>query len=275
MALAAVFFTVQNSIIRHVDHMPTMQLVFFRAIGTAICCMLLLRQKRISFLGHNRKLLVWRAIIGLTAISLFFRALQIMPLGTAVSLRYLSPFFAAILAVIFLGEKMKKIQWLFIFTAFIGVIILKGFDHRISIPALALILTAAFFSGMVYFLIRKIGKSEHHLVVINYFMTLSTVVGGICSIFFWIQPIGVEWLYLISLGLVGFGAQLYMTRALQIAEASTITPFKYLEVVFTLLVGWMWFGEYQTWVQVMAIGIIVMSLIAHVWIKHKSTYRVT
>lgn len=275
MLLATLFFTAQNSIIRFVDHMPTMQLVFFRALGTAICCILLLWRGGIPLLGTNRKLLLWRAVVGLVAISLFFRALQIMPLGTAVSLRYLSPFFTAILAVLFLGEKMKKLQWVFIATAFIGVVLLKGFDTRISFSGLVLILAAAFLSGTVYFLIRKIGTSEHPLVVINYFMSLSVLVGGMSCLFFWTQPKGMEWVYLLSLGLVGFGAQYYMTRSLQLHAASTVTPFKYFEVVFTLMAGWMWFGEYQTGWQIMAIGLIVISLIAHVLVRHRSGQRVT
>ena len=275
MILATLFFTVQNMIIRQVDHMPTMQLVFFRALGTALCCYVLLWRGGISVLGNNRKLLMWRAFVGLIAISLFFRALQIMPLGTAVSLRYLSPFFTAILAVIFLGEKMKRLQWVFIATAFIGVVILKGFDSRISIPALMLILAAAFLSGTVYFLIRKIGTSEHPLVVINYFMSLSVFVGGVSCLFFWTNPIGIEWLYLIGLGLVGFVAQYYMTRSLQLHAASTVTPFKYFEVVFTLIAGWIWFGEYQSEIQILAIAIIVTSLVAHVLVQARSRQRVT
>jgi drug/metabolite transporter (DMT)-like permease len=58
-----------------------------------------------------------------------------MPIGTSVSLRYTSPFFAALLAMIFLGERMQGLQWFFFSMAFVGVVMLKGVDLRISIDA--------------------------------------------------------------------------------------------------------------------------------------------
>lgn len=267
MLISALCFTVLNSAIRYVNHLPTFELVFFRAIGSAVCGLILLRSARIPILGDNRKLLLLRALVGITAMSLFFKSVQMMPLGTAVSLRYLSPFFAAGLAVLLLKEKMHPLQWFFFGTAFIGVLILKGFDHRISLAALAVILVSAFFSGLVYVVIRKIGKSEHPVVVVNYFMCVSTLIGGIACLFNWVQPVGFEWLLLLSMGLFGFVAQVCMTKALQNAEANLITPFKYAEVVFTLLTGWLFFGEYQTWMALLGMGVIVASLLANVWVK--------
>ncbi len=270
MVLSAVFFTGLNSAVRLVDHLPTMQLVFFRAIGTVVCCMFILIKIKEPILGKNHSLLICRAVVGVTSLTLFFKAFQIMPMATAVSLRYLSPFFAAGFAVLLLGEKMKKLQWLFFLTAFGGVLLLKGFDNRITLLGLGLILTSALFSGLVYVTIRKIGKSEHPVVIINYFMVFALIVGGSSSFFSWVQPKGIEWLVLLSLGLFGFGAQLYMTKALQNAEANLIVPFKYTEVVFTLAAGWILFGEPQSWMNLLAISVIILSLLANVWVKQKA-----
>lgn len=192
-----------------------------------------------------------------------------MPMGSAVSLRYLSPFFAAALAIILLGEKVKPLQWLFFGTAFIGVVILKGFDARISMIGLAVILTSSFFSGMVYVVIRKIGQSEHPVVVVHYFMLLSSICAGLMSMLTWQNPQGIEWLLLSCLGILGFVAQYFMTKAMQAAEANLITPFKYAEVVFTILIGWAYFGENQTWIALLGMLIIVASLLANVWVKQR------
>jgi drug/metabolite transporter (DMT)-like permease len=269
MILAALFFTVLNASIRFVDHLPTMQIVFFRALGTVIFCLTIIAKNNIPILGKNRKLLLLRGIVGVAAMAVFFRVMQILPIASAVSLRYLSPFFAAVLAVLFLKEKMRRVQWLFFLFAFIGVILLKGFDTRISFDGLILGLISAALVGIVYVIIRKIGKSEHPLVIINYFMTLALILGGVCSIFSWIPPVGIEWLVLCFMGVFGFFAQLFMTMALQSEETHLIIPFKYAEVVFTLVVGWMFFGEYQTWVTIGGISLIVFSLIANVYFRKK------
>jgi len=269
MVISAICFTGINSVVRFVDHLPVFELVFFRAIGTVICCLLIIRQQKIPIMGNNKKLLALRGVVGLISLTLFYKALQIMPMASAVSLRYLSPFFAAGFAIYFLKEKMINIQWLFYFLAFCGVVLLKGFDSRISMIALLIILVSAVFSGLVYVIIRKIGDSEHPVVIINYFLCISTIVAGAISIFNWVQPVGVEWVYLLAMGIFGFVAQYFMTKALQIEEANLITPFKYSEVIFTLLVGWTLFGEGQSLIAVFAMILIVASLLANVWTKQK------
>lgn len=269
MVLAAFIFTLLNACLRYVDHLPTFELVFFRAVGSLICGLLILGQQRVSVWGNNKKLLILRGVVGVMAMTLFFKAFQMMPMASAVSLRYLSPFFAAAFAVLILGEKMNRLQWLFFCSAFAGVLLLKGFDHRISMLALGIVLASAFLSGLVYVIIRKIGTSEHPVVIVTYFMVIATAVGGVMCLFDWIRPQGMEWLALLTLGVFGFVAQVLMTKALQIAEANLIVPFKYSEVIFTLIAGWLIFGEDQTWIALLGMGIIVVSLLGNVWVKRR------
>jgi drug/metabolite transporter (DMT)-like permease len=189
--------------------------------------------------------------------------------GTAVSLRYLSPIFAAVLAVFILKEKVKPIQWLLFIVAFSGVLILRGFDSSFSTYGLFIILLAAVFSGLVYIVISKIGTSEHPVVVVNYFMMIATIAGGILSINNWIHPVGIEWVLLLSLGIYGYIGQLYMTKAFQIAKANQVAPFKYIEVVFTLLLGVFFFAEiYSIW-SIIGIVLIVSALILNVLYSQK------
>ena len=273
MVLSAICFTAVNTAVRYVDHLPTFELLFFRAIGSVILCVLVLKNQKIQILGNNRKWLVIRAFVGFISISLFFKAMQIMPLASAVSLRYLSPFFATIIAIYFLREYVLKLQWIFFITAFMGVILLKGFDTRISFFALSVILGSAFFSGCVYVTIRKLGKSEHPIVIMNYFLSFTCLISGIISVFYWISPAGIEWLVLISMGLFGFFAQYFMTVALLLEEASVVTPMKYTEVIFTVIAGWLIYGEYQNWIAILAMSIIILSLVANVWVKQKLSVR--
>jgi len=271
MLAAALCFTVMNMIALSVHHLPAFEIVFFRSIGTVVCAMSVLAWQGIPVLGNNPKILMVRALVGLTSMVLYYKAIQIMPLGTAAALRYLSPFFAAALAVIFLGERVKKLQWLFLAAAFAGVVLLKGFDSRLSLIGLVIILTSACFSGVVYVIIRKIGDSEHPVVVVNYFLTVCTIISGIICLFYWKQPIGIEWITLLSMGLIGYVAQVLMTKAMQAAETNLIVPFKYAEVVFTILFAWIIFGEEQSWVALLGIFVIVVALIGNVVVKGKSS----
>ena len=267
MILAALLFTCLNFVIRAADHLPTIQLVFFRSLGSAICGFILLKRFKIPIKGNNPPMLILRGVVGLIAMFLFFKAMQMLPMASAVSLRYSAPIFATILSLFLLKEKVISWQWLLLATAFIGIIMLKGFDARISATGFGIAMLSALMTGLVYTIIRKIGASEHPIVIVNYFMTISTVAGAIGIVFYWTPITPQEWVMLLSMGLLGFGAQYYMTKAIQLAEANLITPFKYLEAIFTLIIGWAVFGEYQTSITILAMVIIVLSLVANVWVK--------
>ena len=190
-------------------------------------------------------------------------------MGTAVSIRYIAPIFAALFAIILLKERIKVIQWVFLGIAFSGVLILKGFGGNLQIEGLIFAIISALFAGLVYITIRKIGDKDHPVVVVNYFMVISVVIGGLLSINNWTTPIGVEWLILMSLGIFGYFAQLYMTKAMQIGELNLVAPLKYLEVVFTVVLGLIWFREIYTIYSLIGMLVIITGLSLNTLVKKR------
>lgn len=269
MLLSTLCFTIMNVFVKYLSGFSTPQKVFFRAFGSVIFTMAYLIYHKIPMLGNKRKLMIIRGLVGLTSMGLFFASTQYLTIGTAVSLRYTSPIFAAILAVVFLNEKIFKIQWLYFFMAFIGVLLIKGFENQIDLTGLVLILISAFFSGLVYVVITKIGNADHPVVIVNYFMWISVIIGGVLSIFNWKTPVGKEWLILLSLGLFGYFGQLFMTKAYQLGSANKIVPLKYIEVVFTMLLGIAWFGESYPLESILGILLVVVGLLLNVMYKQK------
>jgi len=197
----------------------------------------------------------------------FFASIKYLSVGTAVSLRYIAPIFAAIFAILFLKEKIKPLQWLFFIMAFSGVVILKGFDAQVNTHGLLLVLIASVFSGFVYVILSKIGKSEHPVVVVNYFMIIATIVGGVLSIKDWTTPVGIQWILLFSLGVFGYYGQVYMTKAFQSAPTNQVAPLKYIEVVFTVIIGLFWVNEIYTFWSILGIALIIGGLILNVLYK--------
>lgn len=266
MIVSTFSFTMMNAVVKYLSHFPTFEVVFFRSLGSLVLATSYILIKGINILGNRKGLLVLRSFLGLTAMSLFFMSLKYLPVGTAVSLRYLSPIFATIFAVVLLGEKLRPLQWPLFFIAFSGVIVIKGFDGSIDNIGLILILIASVFSGLVYVAIRRIGQSDHPIIIVNYFMFVGTVVGGLLSIFNWKMPMGYEWWLFLSLGIFGFFGQIFMTKAFQIAKTNIIAPLKYIEVIFTVSVGIFWFGDVYTLWSVLGILMIIGALVANVWV---------
>jgi len=272
MIISTLSFACMNVTVKYLVDFSAFQIVFFRSLSTLIFTLTFLLKNRIPILGNKRKLLVLRGLTGVTSMTLFFMSIKYLPVATAVSLRYIAPIFAAMFAVLFLKEKTKPLQWLFFFMSFFGVLIIKGFDTQISTYGLTLVLISAVFSGLVYTTISKIGMSDHPVVIVNYFMMIATLVGGLLSIAYWKTPSGSEWIFLFSLGVFGFFGQLYMTKAFQTTVTNQVAPLKYLEVIFTLIFGLLWFEEIYTLWSLLGIFLIITGLILNVVYKaRKST----
>ncbi|MBQ4819254.1 DMT family transporter [Aquimarina sp. MMG016] len=269
MLLSAVAFTLMNVLVKYLAHFGGGQLVFFRAIGSLFFTMGYLSWHKIPKLGNQRKLLVLRGLVGVTSMGLFFVSVNYLPIGSAVSLRYMAPIFATIFAVFFLRERVKPLQWIFFLMAFAGVLMIKGFDPNISTLGLILIIGSAIFSGMVYVIINKIGIGDHPVVIVNYFMWISLIIGGVLSMFYWTTPVGIEWALLLSLGVFGYFGQLFMTKAFQSQATNKIVSLKYVEVIFTMIVGAIWFGDVYPFLSIIGTLLVITGLILNIWYRRK------
>lgn len=273
MLISAFAFTLLNVFVKYLVSFNTFQIVFFRSIGSLVFTMSFLLKNKISIYGNSKALLIIRSIVGLTAMSLFFISLKYLTVGSAVSLRYIAPIFATFFALVLLKEKIKNLQWLFLGIAFLGVLILKGFDAQINTIGFMYAIASAFFSGLVFIIIRKIGDKDHPIVIVNYFMAIATLVGGVLAIQNWTTPVGVEWLLLGSLGVFGFFGQLYLTKAFQMTETNQVAPFKYVEVIMTMLIGLFWFDETYTLWSILGILLILVGLTSNVLVKRNKKIK--
>lgn len=260
MLLSTLAFALMNALIKFLIHFPTFELVFFRSLMTLVITAFVLKSRKISFRPNKGRLLFFRGLLGVISMSLFFLGAHYIPIGSAVTIRYIAPLFGGILAVYFLNEKIYPLQWVFYLMAFTGVIFIKGFDPSVSLLGVSLVLAAAFFSAIVYILISKIGQNDHPLVVVFYFMLIATITGAVGGAFEWLTPHPIELLLLLLLGVFGYFGQLYMTKAFQEGEASKVAPFKYVEVVFTLSFGVYYFGEVYTFLSFLGIFLVIFGL---------------
>ena len=269
MIFSMLAFAAMNFVVKYLDDYSAWQIAFFRAGGTLFITLPMILRKRISIWGNEKKLLIARAVIGTTSLLLYFLAIKLMPLGTCVTFRYMSPIFAALFALWILSEKIKHLQWLFFFTSMGGVALIKGFDPSLSMLGVTYSIISGALSGLVVVIIRKIGDRDDPVVIVNYFMMTCTLVGLMGSINSWVQPVGIHWIMLGLLGFLGFLGQYFMTIAAQMETTDVVAPMKYIEIPFTILIGMTFFGETYGWISVLGFILIITGLVANVIYKAK------
>ncbi len=272
MLISTLCFTFMQGLIKYLpqDRIPTIEQTFFRSFVTAVFCLFFMLKNDITFAIKNVKLIMIRSVVGSISMFSFFYILPRMPLGSSVTIKYLSPVFTALFAGALLKERIKPLQWVYILMAFMGVLLLKGFDNRIALVDLGIGLISAVTGGLLYIILRKIGDDDHPFVVVFYFMLIASVLSAVFMIPYWVTPNFSDSLVFLGVGFFGFVAQIYMTKAFQQKDdANYLAQFKYLEAAYAIILGFLWFGETYTVLSFMGIIVIFISLILTVRLKSK------
>jgi drug/metabolite transporter (DMT)-like permease len=271
MLISSFAFSLMHLCVKALPHIPVFELVFFRSIVSLLISYVSLKQKKINLFGNNKKVLLARGFFGVTALTLFFSTLQNIPLASAVTIQYLSPIFTAFFAIWILKEKLKNHQWLFFAMAFLGVLILKGFDisGQISFKYVGIGLVSACFSGLAYNCIRLLRTTENPLVVVFYFPLVATPIMAFLSFFNWVKPQGIDWFYLLLLGIITQVAQIYMTKGIQSDRAGNIMTYKYIGVLFAFGYGYLFFGETYSLLSLLGILLLLSGVLLNTIFKYK------
>ena len=243
MFFATIFFMVVKIFVKMLPHIPPMEIVFFRCLISFLITYYLLKRKGHNILGKNRSLLMMRGIFGTIGLYCYFVILQEIPLATASTLIYFTPLFTSLVGVFLLREKMSIIQWILLLIAFFGIILIQGFDSRVNIFYLLIGLGGSLCAAFAYSIIRYLRDKEHSLVLMIYFPMIAFPIGGLISIFNWVQPNLIDLSLLILIGVFTQFAQYFMTKAFQSEKVSKVSIVSYSELVFVLLIGNIFFDE--------------------------------
>lgn len=243
MLLSTFYFSIMNFFIKKAANIPAMEVVFFRSFVALVIGLFLLRKANESWVGSHRGLLLARGIFGTLALFSFFITLRQMPLGSAVTIQYLSPIFTTIIAIFLLKENVMPLQWLFFAISFLGILMIKGFDSRVSVTYLGVGIFSAVASGFAYNMVRSLKGKEHPVLVVVHFQLIGAVLGGIYTIFHWQTPTLLEWAYLIIIGVMTHLGQINLTKALQLEKIATVSIYNYLGIFYALFYGYFFFDE--------------------------------
>ncbi|MBK9450474.1 MAG: DMT family transporter [Bacteroidetes bacterium] len=277
MGLAVVFFAVMNVAIKYVAHLPTFELVFFRALIAASIAYTTLRVKGIPAWGNRKGLLILRGVFGFGALSMFIATLQNMPMATALVIQYMSPVFVAILGIFLLKEPMRPLQWVWLAMAFAGVVMIKGFDPRVSILYLSIGIASCILSAFAYTTVRSLKDTDHPLVVVFYFPLVTLPVAGLLMWYQW-RHIGVsefifeqhtleDWLWIVVMGVFAQLGQIFMTLSLHLEKANVVSSMSYLGMIFGLIFGYFLFGEtYGIWAAA-GIFLVLLGVLLNVFVR--------
>lgn len=192
-----------------------------------------------------------RSMVHLMSMIFFFTGVKYLPLAKAASISFTAPFFVALLAWPILGERITPSRLFAILVAFTGVIIIIRPGSDVFQWASLYMLGSACCYGMYQILTRWVAGYDTAETTAVYSALVGTVVMSLVVPFVW-TPIA-SWAHagiLFSLGIIGGIAHYFVARAMVYAQASTIAPFGYWQLIGSVIVGYFISGylpDFFTW----------------------------
>lgn len=245
-SISVLFFVLMSVCIKATgDNLPLFEVVFFRSFFALIPLFLVIFYFNLKITSiNNYKLHFLRGLVGIAAMSLFFISLRYVPLIEMQTISYSSVFFISILSIFFLGEKIGYRRVIAIIVGFIGVVIILKPDVNLFSNYSVLPLLASIFLSMAVIILKKILLTNNNILSVWTFTLFATLF----SLFFfnddWIWPNNFDLVLLIASGILGFVAQLCLSKSFQLADASVLAPLDFTSVIWAFLIGYIIFGEF-------------------------------
>jgi drug/metabolite transporter (DMT)-like permease len=256
--ISALLFAAMSALVRQLgDVAPVGQMVFFRS-ACAIPPVLLIyayRGELASALRTSRPFgQLGRGLLSVGGMFTNFSALTRLPLADATAISFASPLITVALAAVILKERVRAYRWTAVLVGFAGVIVMlvPHFDVNHYVVAgvasaatvgSVLALISAFCNAGTVIQTRRLTQSETTSSIVFYFSFVTAIAGALTLPFAWHSPTGSELVALISLGVLGGIAHIFLTESYRHATASVIAPFDYSAMLWALLLGYWVFGE--------------------------------
>ena len=170
----------------------------------------------------------------------FWTALSHLPLVEAATVSFIGPTMVVVFSAFLLGERPQRTHWIALAMGFIGVLIAlrPGLTHT-GIGAIAALSSAAFYS-LYLVLTRKVADQADALVLLLHANAIGAIALTVLAPATARMPnIAAEWMILPALGVFGAVGHWCMIKAYALADAATLAPFMYAQLLVATFYGWL------------------------------------
>ena len=201
---------------------------------------------------------IGRTVFGWGGVTLMFAAVSFIPLSDATAISFLNPVFGMLLAIPLLGEKVGRWRWFAAFTALLGaLVLLRPGPDSFQIAGL-LALGAAMIMGMELIFIKKLANREPAFQILLINNAIGLCIASLAVLPVWVMPTMAQWGALVGLGVLMAAAQACFVNAMARSDASFITPFSYVTLIFATLYDLLIFDVWPDGISIIG-AIIILS----------------
>ncbi len=276
---ALTLFTTMAAVVKAMsDDFPPGELVFFRsffAIPVILIWLISRGELTQGFVVKRPMGHFWRGVLGTSAMALTFTGLSLLPLPEVTAIGYATPIFTLILAAVILGERIRMIRIGAVAIGLLGVLVMiwprlgsTQLEVTATIGALC-VLAATVARAFVQIHIRQLVKVDHPAAIVFYFSMTATLLSLLTAFWGWTMPTPKQALILVSMGLIGGVAQIFVTSAYRFGQASMLAPYDYTTMLIALIISYVWFDELPTLAILLGAALVIAGNVVVIWREHQ------
>ncbi|APZ51926.1 DMT family transporter [Salipiger abyssi] len=241
--------------------LPSLEVAWFRQIGlfTGVMVMLGMRGPRLLKTNH-RTIQILRGVLAATSATLFILALRYVPLADATAVTFIAPFIVTAIGGLLLREPVGMRRWIAVLVGFVGMLIVIRPGMGVLHPAIFITIGAATAFATRQVLSRMLSGDDSIATTVAYTSITSTALLTIPLLFLWETPSAL-WVWLVALAMTacaGLG-EIFIIRALDIAQAVVVAPLQYSMILWSTLYGFLLFSDLPDGWTLLGCTIIVAS----------------
>ncbi|NDW00070.1 DMT family transporter [Salipiger sp. PrR002] len=248
MVLTTFIFSVQDGLSRHLSeatnvYMVTMVRYWFFALFVLT---LAARHKgglRAAAKSGQPLLQAFRGVLLVLEICVMVSAFVYLGLVESHAVFACYPLLIAALSGPVLGEKVGWRRWSAIGIGFLGILIILQPSGGVFSPLAAIPLLAALMFALYGLLTRRVARTDSAATSFFWTGTVGVATATLIGMWFWEPMSASDWAMMAALCVTGATGHFTLIKCYEVAEASAVQPFAYLQLVFASALGMLAFGE--------------------------------
>lgn len=267
MLVTGLLFVAVTAIVKHVGSgVPAAEAAFLRYVLGAVFLLPML--KSISAAHLTKTDILWfgaRGMIHALGVILWFYGMTKISIAEVTAMNYMSPIYVTIGAALFLGERLASRRIAAIFIAFLGaLIILRPGFREINSGHIAMIGTALFFAGS-YLITGRMAAKFSPAVVVGMLSIMVPIGLAPFAAAVWVTPTPEQLAWLFLVAAFATAGHYTMTLAFQAAPMTVTQPVTFLQLIWSTMLGALFFMEPVDFWVVLGGGVILASVIFITW----------
>jgi drug/metabolite transporter (DMT)-like permease len=184
-----------------------------------------------------------RAVLHVAGQWCWMYAIGVLALATVFAIEFTMPVWVAMLAALFLGERLSRGRLVQLVLGLAGVlIILRPGLGAFHPAALVMLLGSLFYAGNMSFT-KSLSATDSALAVTFWMSVVQMPITAVAAVPGWVTPMLADLPWIIAIGAGSFTAHYSMTRAMKLADATVVVPVDFIRLPLIAVVGAVFYAE--------------------------------